>query len=724
MKRLKLWTIYFFTLYSSMSFSADTNSHAAEACSTVAKGDLATANDATVDTYRPVVTFANTWQYDGLTLNTDRFRTPQIINAKELEDIQSKIDTIVQNYKENKSAFDNDGVISSDLKQQMDAEIDALYAGKVLKFANYYHQGQYWIAEIPLDQHPRDTIFHIVQFPAPGGVTASHQQVRFKYQDYSEVAKAIKLTSQTNPSEVLYTHDLIVSIEAGRPSNVAFSPFPGFVDNFLLVTRNMSGQMRQTESTKNETMQWRMNISGSEARTWMHWQIEKGHREGYNVFYNTVDPNCTTELFDGIDRLPSQRFRGHNPFVVVIGPDPVAGPTYAALQDRDLLGARLPSLEDELNGVTQPVTIEEPNFKPQDGFYADVPGFPYGVVFVTEKGESYSAVREAAKAEAYKLVPKIIADLYAMMSNNEQEELSLVHSMNRMGPSLEGFMQELNARLDPDDPLYFSLYFIPWGEGGTEVNVLQEFGLKARLPLRTHRAHYADLAANFEGFDRAMGNNLDSSLPTTFLGSGLHFTLQKNASKVQFQAALQMTPQRRSLIIQNPQIQIKEIEVPTPGLYNPGVALINLTKTYRAPVPELNIKFGAFNYIDNRFLGEGDKVTGELEVVNFGDSGLLTQTAPRLIGSATTWGPLPRLSISAHFQSVDISLANLNISGVSVVIQNPITLTTVAPDINQQFAEQINNALAAQVQQTTQNGVSGLTRFFQTLIGNNNRSPE
>ena len=117
-----------------------------------------------------------------------------------------------------------------------------------IKFANYLHQGKYWIAEIDKSAPIEKTFFHIVRFEVVSGITAAHTQFRVRFENND----AVKLTSQTD-SETTSINDIVVSYEASRPKDIGYNFALGAVDNYLLVGRVMSGRQRQDESTENTT---------------------------------------------------------------------------------------------------------------------------------------------------------------------------------------------------------------------------------------------------------------------------------------------------------------------------------------------------------------------------------------------------------------------------------------------------------------------------------------
>jgi hypothetical protein len=245
-------------------------------------------------------------------------------------------------------------------------------------FSNYFHEGRYWAASIAKQPDVDKVFFHVVRFEVVSGIVAAHVQIRFRMKRDS-----IALRAQDNPGEKKDVNDLIISFEAARPKGVHYNFALGAVPNYALVGRVASGSQRLTESKNEVTEQYELLLSNEEAGSLLFAAVNRSNELGLTNWYNTLRPNCTTELFDLFDTLASIKALEPTPerFLTVLSNDPIVTPSLEALKERGLLGNRYADLFDELvNGKDE--FEGETTDSDSQGFLVNIEGRPYSLVFV------------------------------------------------------------------------------------------------------------------------------------------------------------------------------------------------------------------------------------------------------------------------------------------------------------------------------------------------------
>ncbi len=302
-----------------------------------------------------------------------------------------------------------------------------------LTFENYLHENKYWRAELSRNAKVESVFVQIIRFNIVSGVTAAHVQIRFKLKEGNE----IKLSSE---SETVNVDDIIISFEAARPKNVGYNFALGIVDNYLLVGRIASGAQRLSEyDEENKTEQYKLKLEGDDSIELLQSAIQLSHDSRMERFYNTLKPNCTTEIFDLIDSLPSQQLNGSAPFLTMISNDPVAGPTIDGLNERRLLEKRVANLREELESGASDAPEEVIENSGQFSLLAKVEGYPYSIVLAVpetvnlDKSQKES-LREAKKL-AYNMAPNLIQRLSSsLMLSGTSKTSSLLSSLKDLSP--------------------------------------------------------------------------------------------------------------------------------------------------------------------------------------------------------------------------------------------------------------------------------------------------
>lgn len=205
-----------------------------------------------------------------------------------------------------------------------------------VSFANFYHRGKFWKARWSKADQPA-VRFLVVHF-ASGvpGVRAAHTELRFFF------PKGLELTSHVG-NERAVVKDVIMSWEAVFTDTGKYSFLAGLKDNYPIAGRFLSLQARVPENfpagtTPRRVDQFDLNLSKAEGAALFADLLRESHRRGYRSFYNTLSMNCTTQLFDGIDRvLAASSGQSSGRFRTILSPDPIVGPSVRALSLRRLI---------------------------------------------------------------------------------------------------------------------------------------------------------------------------------------------------------------------------------------------------------------------------------------------------------------------------------------------------------------------------------------------------
>jgi hypothetical protein len=549
------------------------------------------------------------------------------------------------------------------------------------------------------------------------GVTAAHTQFRVKFKN----PKAVKLTDQIT-GDVLYTNDVVISYEASRPKDVPYNFAFGAWDNYVLVTRALSGRQRQNENYTNETEQYPLNFkNASEGWDLLVNSLKEGDSIKFNAYYNTVKPNCTTKAFDQIDKLPSVAGRGVGAFLTELSPNPVAGPSIQALIDRGVLkkGERYANLRAELDeGKTQhdgtDVIVET------SPFFAHVKKFPYSIVFAAHSNTNNAKLMKEAKATFYKLLPEVSAKMYSSLASMSiKEELSPVDTLTMISPLLQKIMKELNQHLTNDEQ-YLSIYFMPWDGSGKEIDVLKELNVPARLASDTFESNFGDVANDSifkDGFYDAMDMNKKSELPATLLGLGLHMTLKKDASQSLLQFMAQLTPQTKDLNIVNDQVVIHKAEIPYDTKYaNPAVMILNMEAQYNVNLPRVYAEFGPYAGIQGYADASG---FGGKFVTNTEDCDIRQSSVPRLKGDAVLWGRRTPIDLTFNFFDVEFDVEKQEVSDLVVRVGIFGGGCMDMDSVNTQFKAEINTKVNDLKAEKAASGKSALMSKINSFLDNN-----
>lgn len=557
---------------------------------------------------------------------------------------------------------------------------------KVVSFANYLHDGKYWLAELSKKAVIDTVYFQVVRFDVVSGITAAHTQFRVVFAPGSE----LKLTS-LDKSESMIINDLVVSYEASRPQEVPYNFAVGMDTNYLSVARVLSSQQRLDESVENTTEQYIINIPQEERMSLVLGAIEQSNSEKFSRFYNTLKPNCTTEVFDLMDKLPSVAATQAQPFLPVISNDPVAGPSIQALKDRKILVSRYANLRDDVErGLTEPPADEVK--KTQFELLPTVEGYPYSVVLVVPKNLESDKVLSEAKTMAYNLAPQLAQRLgSSLMLSGSDGSFSLLDSLNKLTPILKEQLNELNDQLT-DEPVTLSLFVTPWSGQGKKVDVMKELGVSARLPFDTYETTYDNVSGVAAGISKASEVRMKKPESFGFLGLAIQFYLVKNDSQITLQAMGQLGPLSKAMDIKNDQVTISEFNIEQSNkVYEQPIALLNLSQTSGDELAQLRMEFGPFGGISG---SASPKAYGQLQIEK-GGCDVRGDATPTMKGNSAA---LNLIDVWFNIFSVDFDLEKKNVkdmdvrytTGIFGIGTGIIANCKSDPEINAQFSDNVN----------------------------------
>lgn len=228
-------------------------------------------------------------------------------------------------------------------------------------FANFYHEGKFWIAKVDPDKVDRATM----QLESFGKTPAHvHSNLRFTMKDGAEV----ELYPQTsNPKDAaapaVKLKDLIVSDEGFSPSGGPWQVGKGlFHDEFALAYRVKSLDEVIYENAIKDTRpvsQFPLCLEQSTCSTLLKNNLAESNSKGLKETYHLFKRNCTSELFRQIDAVTAAGLTGKAKALVGSYGNWVPGWAGKALACRGLLDkkalAETQNLEkekaDELNRV-------------------------------------------------------------------------------------------------------------------------------------------------------------------------------------------------------------------------------------------------------------------------------------------------------------------------------------------------------------------------------------
>lgn len=573
----------------------------------------------------------------------------------------------------------------------------------LLTFANYLHNKEYWTLTVPKNIEIKDVFFQIEKFSVVSGIVAAHTQMRFTFKNPLQV----KASSQTNETTASVA-DMVISFEASYPKGNSYNFAIGAFDNYALVGRITSGKQAQDESSDQVIEQYKLKLSDDEMRQLFFASIYRSHQIEQRFYYNTLRPNCTTEVFDLLDALPSLKGK-FSPFLTVISNDPIAAPSVDALKERQILDRRWANYRDEIeSGSTQ---------APSDTTNADdtklleeIDGRPYSLVLFTPSDVGQSKEEklliEKAKAMVYEAMPTVLQSMGSAFLMNENKQAVLLSVLSQYTKELKAKLKELTPLLGNTEH-NVSLYFVPWNTNYGKRIDFKVLKAPARLPFEIYEITNEEP----KKFREAMyfvtdGTRLvqdrsynDPNKKMFFMGAGVTIHLNKRNPNIAIQAFTGLNPQSLPQDVKNEQVTISSLQIPrVDSRAERPTFLLTIRQDIISEEPQTKIEFGA-----EGGLSGSEDIYGEFQIFTSQQNcELQKKSAPVFVGQLAEKAtgnrvidyPLKGKNVSFILRSLQFDVKQTKVESMDLVVATwPISCMSNG-GINQQFTDNVNLMIA------------------------------
>lgn len=226
-----------------------------------------------------------------------------------------------------------------------------------ITFANFWHEGKFWIATVPLNGIDRG-IFHTEYLESDiPMLKPAHVQMRFVMKN-NFVVQLVPQAGKDKAVPPQTINDLLLSIEYMAPRGVEYDLIPGELKAFKIAYTFFSAQA-QVDFVKEDVAagdgpdtlnQYELKLSGEQLGAVFREAVHESFDYSYDHSYDTLIRNCATRLFNVLDLSLVYQTKV-KPFKITILNilDPVAKPSLKALQDRNILDTTvtLPTFNQE-----------------------------------------------------------------------------------------------------------------------------------------------------------------------------------------------------------------------------------------------------------------------------------------------------------------------------------------------------------------------------------------
>lgn len=585
--------------------------------------------------------------------------------------------------------------------------------GQRTQIANFIHDNQYWVASFPKNHQVFDKAFYQIQrFPVVKGVEAAHVQLRIRLKP----DHFIELQNQLDPSQHARVNSFILSFEAGRPAGTEYNFALGAFDNYVLVGRVASGEQRWMERKTTATEQYELALSAQEIAELTLAGLARSEARGVNQFYNTLRPNCTTELIDLLDALP--RFKGKfSPFLTVISPDPIARPSLEALERRQLLRGRVQDMNTEFSGPLgkKDQKLPMPTKKAAElSFLPQVAGLPWTLVMATPDDRDLTPSEREAVAQIQKdvvrKIPLFLQGLGAVLmlnANSDQKSAAVMaYVFDKVQSELVRGLREMNTKLTPQIRT-LGLYLVPYDNQGKTLD-LESLGVPAALPFQlveeqvdpeNSRSQSVFLKIS-EGSRRAADRGQKMKTQFYLQAVALKIQLQKDHSSSTSQVLLGLNPMNRPFAMTNSQVKFNEIQIPRAEdrIYRSVLLLTQRQEAFSKDLGNLAIDFGA----EGGIAGSLDRRRfAQFQILQGADCALQTQSVPNLVGE---FGEAPLQNgfvnlllqgkpVSFGIFGADLNLRTQNVDQMKIRVATwPLRCLSLS-QVDNQFKDEANSML-------------------------------
>lgn len=570
---------------------------------------------------------------------------------------------------------------------------------------NYQHENKFWEARFSLAPENIEAVYlQIVRFPVLGIVEAGHGQTRFK------LKQPVRLVSQSNPGETATAADLVISFEATFPEGQSYNFALGAMDNYGLVARVLSTAQKRLNSPNSPFEQYELNISAIERSQLLREGLGRAVEIGNRFPYNTLRPNCVSESFDLIDKLP--RLRGKYPsFLTVISNDPVAAPAIAALQQRQILKQRVQNYEEEERGNLGTRPIPGGTAVP---LLPNVAGRPWSLVVTLPNMQQLSATERQAvlkvREQILKQAPLALQGVGSAMMAEAGGDASAVvtGALKSLQTSLMAVLAESNAAL-PVNAQQLGLYIVPFKTSLAQTR-LDGLGIPAALPfaitdvvvdesIRNSQEIYYHIA---EGARQAGDAGAAGRDPGYLMATAVRVNLQRGNIQVRSQVMLGLNNMTKPFTMQNSQVSFQESVIKgAEARTTRPVMLITHTQVGTSRLePSVKIEFGPEGGLAGTMAGAGF-ATFQINKDLSGSCQMQAASSPTLNGnlSASALGKpaldalLKGKKVSFQVLSATLNLQTQQLTEMDVRVNTwPVSCVSSA-DVNNQFTQNANQML-------------------------------
>lgn len=441
---------------------------------------------------------------------------------------------------------------------------------ETITISNFHHNNRYWNASLPKSSKAYDKlIFQVMRFPVAANLAqAAHTQMRVKLKK----GHVIYLSSQSGPQAYTTVSDFVYSVEAAFPKDVSYNFLEGMDENYSLVGRVVSLKQRLYEKKDNSFEQYPLAVSPDDVSNFAIRSLRRSSELGLRYFYNTIRPNCTTEVLDLVDSLPSQAPKKHRAFNVMLSPDPVAGPSVAALKERGLLEGRALDLAEEVLGRKTQASVNQA--EALAGFIRPLPNLPFAFVTmvpgtVGTQAMTHKILKDIEKYVSQQL-PKILQSSIAPVLLGGDYLTVTLSVIGKIHSEFQAYVNKINNQL-PSSAVHINSFFIPWEASDTNQTSLQALGIPLDLPFREKKYERLNQAQANALLQRVYNNTRalqekeimkKGKVPAFLTGILFKLTLQKEKSRMTTQTLMSLTPTRLPFVTAKDQVDLDRFVIP------------------------------------------------------------------------------------------------------------------------------------------------------------------
>jgi hypothetical protein len=169
--------------------------------------------------------------------------------------------------------------------------------------ANFSHDDQFWIAEVPFSQ-VEQILLQVEYFPMAPGIKIAHTQFRIKFANGAKIRLKPQSLQQKNQTE--QTLDgMIFSVENISPYGELFDAVKGLFGQYRTAYRFISLEQKYNWMIRQQrhlVEQYVFKFDKDQARAVLSEGLRRGTEHSIGLEYNTIFHSCVTELFDVVDK--------------------------------------------------------------------------------------------------------------------------------------------------------------------------------------------------------------------------------------------------------------------------------------------------------------------------------------------------------------------------------------------------------------------------------------